>query len=63
MLALCQLVRNSWNSTVWIVTGIMLKWLQWFDTRAQRPVLLLMDNFSAHEAAVKILEASALPLK
>jgi len=41
----------------------MLEWLRWFDTRAQRPVLLLMDNFSAHEAAVEILEASALPLK
>jgi hypothetical protein len=41
----------------------MLKWLQWFNARVQRPVLLLMDNFSAYEAAVKILEASALPLK
>jgi hypothetical protein len=52
-----------WNSTAWMVTGIMLEWLRWFDTRAQRPVLLLMDNFSAHEAAVELLEASALPLK
>jgi hypothetical protein len=41
----------------------MLEWLQWFDTRAQRPVLLLMDNFSAHDAVVEILEASALLLK
>jgi hypothetical protein len=41
----------------------MIKWLQWFDARAQRPVLLLIDNFSAHEAAVEIIQASALLLK
>jgi hypothetical protein len=52
-----------WNSTAWMVTEIMIEWLQWFDTRAQRPVLLLMDNFSAHEAAVEIIQASASLLK
>ena len=42
---------------------IMLEWLRWFDKRASRPVLLLMDNFSAHEAAVDLLEESTQPLQ
>jgi hypothetical protein len=41
----------------------MLEWLQWFDKRASRPVLLLMDNFSAHEVAVDLLEESSQPLQ
>jgi hypothetical protein len=46
------------NSTSWMNYKIMLEWLRWFDKRASRPVLLLMDNFSAHEAAVDLLEES-----
>ncbi len=38
---------------------IMMEWLQWFDARMKIPgkkVLLLMDNFSAHELEVELLE-------
>ena len=38
----------------------MAEWLRWFDKRAQKPVLLLMDNFSAHEAAVELLKEQPL---
>ena len=51
------------NSTSWMNYKIMLEWLRWFDKRANRPVLLLMDNFSAHEAAVDLLEESTRPLQ
>ena len=51
------------NSTSWINYKIMLKWLRWFNKRASRPVLLLMDNFSAHEAAVDLLKESTQPLR
>ena len=33
---------------------IIIKWLQWFNNRASRPVLLLIDNFSTHELAVHV---------
>jgi DDE superfamily endonuclease len=36
--------------------GIMKEWLRWFDNRAGRKVLLLMDNFSAHEMAVEYFD-------
>ena len=51
------------NSTSWMNYKIMLEWLRWFDKRASRPVLLLMDNFSAHEAAVDLLKESTQPLR
>lgn len=41
------------NATAWMENGIMKEWLRWFDNRAGRKVLLLMDNFSAHEMAVE----------
>ena len=44
------------NPTAWIDHSIMEEWLTWFDNRARRPVLLLMDNFSAHELAVRIIQ-------
>jgi hypothetical protein len=48
-----------WNSTAWMTYSIMIEWLQWFDNRAGRPVLLLIDNFSAHELAVQLLQESS----
>ena len=51
------------NSTAWMTHLIMAEWLRWFDKRAQKPVLLLMDNFSAHEAAVELIRESNQPLK
>jgi hypothetical protein len=38
--------------------SIMIEWLKWFDNRAGRPILLLMDNFGAHELAVELLQES-----
>jgi len=38
---------------------IMIEYLRWFNTcmRSQgKQVLLLMDNFSAHELAVELIE-------
>jgi hypothetical protein len=52
-----------WNSTAWMVYQIMVEWLRWFDNRVQRPVLLLMDNFNAHEVAVELIQQSNEPLK
>lgn len=41
-----------------MVTEIMVKWLRWFDNlMASCKVILLLDNFSAHESAVAELEA------
>ena len=44
------------NPTAWIDHSIMVEWLRWFDNRVNRRVLLLLDNFSAHKLAVRILE-------
>ena len=39
-----------------MTTVIMLKWLTWFDKRMHsRKILLLIDGFSAHKAAVRTL--------
>ncbi|KAI0995678.1 hypothetical protein K3495_g12501 [Podosphaera aphanis] len=49
------------NKKAWMITGIMMEWLLWFDRQmVGRKVILLLDNFSAHEAAVN--ELAALPL-
>ena len=41
------------NKKAWMTTVIMLDWLTWFDKRMSgRKVLLLIDGFSAHKAAV-----------
>lgn len=46
------------DKKAWMVTGIMVEWLRWFDNLiAGRKVILLLDNFSAHESAVAELEA------
>lgn len=43
-----------------MVTGIITEWLKWFDNIiAGRKVILLLDNFSAHKAAVA--ELNTLP--
>ncbi|OCL00059.1 uncharacterized protein K441DRAFT_167180 [Cenococcum geophilum 1.58] len=39
-----------------MTTVIITKWLTWFDKRIySRRVLLLLNNFSAHEAAIRTL--------
>ena len=44
------------NKKAWMTTVIMLEWLTWFDKRIHgRKILLLIDGFSAHKAAVRIL--------
>jgi hypothetical protein len=41
------------NKKAWIVIGIMVKWLRWFDNLiASRKVILLLDNFSVYEYIV-----------
>ena len=45
-----------------MVTKIMVEWLCWFDNLiAGCKVILLLDNFSAHECAV--IELKAMPLR
>lgn len=40
------------NKKAWMTGNIMREWLRWFDSQMTgRKVALLMDNFSAHEAA------------
>jgi hypothetical protein len=42
------------NKKAWITGKIFKEWLLWFDAKMTgRKVLLLIDNFSAHEAAFK----------
>jgi hypothetical protein len=42
-------------------TDIMIEWLYWFDQQVTgRKVLLLMDNFSAHTAAVEAIRLMPL---
>jgi len=54
-------IKWRWNKKAWMTTAIMVDWLQWFDRQMSgRKVLLLMDNFSAHLAAVNELEAMPL---
>jgi hypothetical protein len=45
------------NAKACMTTEICIEWLLWFDQRMRgRKVLLLMDNLSAHEAAVGALQ-------
>jgi hypothetical protein len=47
-----------WNKKAWMTQIVMVDWLRWFDQQVKgRKVLLLMDNFSSHIAAVNELEA------
>jgi DDE superfamily endonuclease. len=46
-------LRCKWrsNKKAWMTGAIFKEWLFWFDGRMSgRKVVLLMDNFSAHEA-------------
>lgn len=48
------------NGKAWMTAKIMEEWLRWFDSRmAGRRVVLLMDNFSAHESAVQAINKSS----
>lgn len=45
------------NQKAWMTTVIMLEFLRWFVIKMRgRKVLLLLDNFSAHNAAVELLQ-------
>jgi hypothetical protein len=47
------------NKSAWMTHHIMKEWLKWFDNRMKcqnKKVLLLMDNFSAHELGVEQME-------
>ena len=47
-----------------MTTQIFIEFICWFDLRMTgRKVALLMDNFSAHQAAVADILASKTPLK
>lgn len=50
-----------YNNRAWMRTDIMIEWLYWFDQQVTgRKVLLLMDNFSAHVAAIEALQMRPL---
>lgn len=52
------------NRTAWMTADIMSEWLYWFDQRMNgRKVVLLMDNFSAHEAVVELIKNSHVLLQ
>lgn len=47
-----------------MTSEIFEEWLRWFDAlMIHRKVVLLMDNFSAHESAVKAINNSTAPLQ
>lgn len=49
------------NKKAWMNTVIMMEYLQWFDRKMEgRKVLLLMDNYPAHEAAVEAIRIRPL---
>ena len=41
-------MRYCWNTKAWMTKKIFDDWLQWFDGRVNRTVLLILDNCSAH---------------
>ena len=45
------------NKKGWMKTQIFQEYLRWFDAQMNQKVLLLMDNFSAHETAVNLSKA------
>lgn len=52
------------NQKAWITTSIFTEFLRWFDKQMSgRNVVLLMDNFSAHQAAVTEIQSSGYPLQ
>lgn len=46
------------NGKAWMTGELMIQWLQWFSQRigSNRRILLVMDNFSAHTAAVQQIQ-------
>ncbi|CAN6647497.1 hypothetical protein TRVA0_022S01420 [Trichomonascus vanleenenianus] len=46
-----------------MTSSIFLEWLCWFDSRLNREILLIMDNFTAHELAVNTVANSGQGLK
>ena len=34
----------------------MVEWLRWFDARVRRQVILLIDNFFAHELSLRLVK-------
>jgi hypothetical protein len=52
------------NGTARMVGAIFEEWLRWFDSSMHnRKVALLLDNFSAHETAVRAINNSRTPLQ
>ncbi|KAJ5729054.1 mariner-Tc1 transposon family protein [Penicillium malachiteum] len=52
------------NTKAWMVSKIFEEWLRWFDNKmVHRKVVLLLDNFSAHESAVRTINSSPSPLR
>jgi hypothetical protein len=43
------------NKKAWMTGVIMINYIFWFDAQMSRPSLLIIDNFSAHETAVKTI--------
>ncbi|OAE18883.1 hypothetical protein AXG93_3022s1070 [Marchantia polymorpha subsp. ruderalis] len=49
--------RYRWNLKAWMTQVIFLEWIKWFDLRmAERKVLLILDNCSAHIRVNNLLE-------
>ena len=49
-------IEYRYNDSAWMTAAIMVEYLNWLNSRMKREkrkVLLLMDNFSAHELAIK----------
>lgn len=52
------------NQKAWMTSCIFMEFLYWFDRRmAGRKVALLMDNFSAHQTAVREIVSGQHPLQ
>jgi hypothetical protein len=45
------------NKKAWMNTSIMIEYLRWFDSQMTQDVVLLLDNFKAHNAAVEFLNS------
>jgi hypothetical protein len=49
----------KYNDRAWMTVAVMVEWLHWFAEQiGDRQVLLLMDNFSAHKAALDTFRAA-----
>lgn len=52
-----------YNKTAWMIGLIFEEWLYWFNRRMSGRKVVLMDNFSAYEAAVQKIKDSQCPLQ